>query len=88
MLLSAPKGKSNDFQKAVKSISNMITTCCSTSNLKAVEVTPRVGYESRFTLRGADKTGIVLKVTNLLSKHRLNIDDLKTFEDDSAPTVE
>lgn len=37
-----------------------------------------------FTLSGADHPGIVHQVTQVLVKHRLNIDEMKTFEE-SAP---
>jgi len=63
----------------------MSTSCYTTGNPDAVEVTPKDGYTGRFSLDGADNPGIVHKVTKILSKHRLNIDELKTYEDASAP---
>jgi glycine cleavage system regulatory protein len=39
----------------------------------------------QFELHGADNPGIVHSVTKILAKHRLNIDEMKTFEDKSAP---
>jgi len=39
----------------------------------------------KFDLHGADNPGIVHKVTSILAKHRLNIDELRTFEDSSQP---
>ena len=38
-----------------------------------------------FELHGADNPGIVHNVTKILAKHRLSIDEMKTFEDKSAP---
>ena len=35
------------------------------------------------TLRGADHPGIVHKVTKLLAKYRLTINEMKTFEEDA-----
>lgn len=85
MLISVPKNKSTALQDAVKNMAEMSTTCYSTTNPDAVEVKPRVGYRGYFNLSGADNPGIVHKVANILAKHRLNIDELKTFEDDSVP---
>jgi glycine cleavage system transcriptional repressor len=85
MLISVPKSKSMELQDAVKGMADMSTTCYTTTNPDAVEVKPRVGYKGFFYLSGADNPGIVHKVTNILAKHRLNIDELKTFEDDSVP---
>jgi glycine cleavage system transcriptional repressor len=85
MLISVPKTKSLELQDAVKGMADMSTTCYATTNPDAVEVKPRVGYKGFFNLSGADNPGIVHKVTNILAKHRLNIDELKTFEDDSVP---
>lgn len=39
----------------------------------------------QFELHGADNPGIVHRVTKILANHRLNIDEMKTFEDKSAP---
>lgn len=38
-----------------------------------------------FVLQGADNPGIVHQVTQILAKHNLNIDEIKTLEDKSAP---
>lgn len=66
MLVSVPKGKSTNLQSALKSMSNMSTTCYSTSNPNEMEITPRIGYKGQFTLTGADNPGIVFKVTKIL----------------------
>eukprot|EP00979_Chaetoceros_neogracilis_P018385 scaffold10583_cov290-Chaetoceros_neogracile.AAC.4 len=85
MLVKVPKSHKESLQAAVEGMSDMSTTCYTTSDPDAVQVTPKVGYTGQFSLHGADHPGIVHKVTNILAKHRLNIDELKTFEDKSAP---
>lgn len=85
MLVTIPKSQSSALQTAVVDMPGMSTTCYVTGDPDAVEVTPKVGYTGHFSLNGADHPGIVHKVTNILAKHRLNIDELKTFEDKSAP---
>lgn len=85
MLVNVPKSQSGALQAAATGMSGMTTSCYVTGNPDTVEVTPRVGYTGHFVLEGADHPGIVHKVTNILAKHRLNIDELKTFEDTSAP---
>ena len=85
MLVKIPKSHSEALQTAVEGMAGMSTTCYSTGDPDAVEITPKVGYSGHFTLHGADNPGIVHKVTNILAKHRLNIDEMKAFEDKSAP---
>lgn len=84
MLVSVPKSSSHDLQEAVQNMEGMSTSCYSTDDPNAVTASPRVGYSGHFTLSGADNPGIVNKVTKILVKHRLNIDEMKTFEE-AAP---
>lgn len=85
MLIEIPKMKSDALQSRVQLMSDMSTSCYITSNPDKVKVTPRDGYSGQFVLHGADNHGIVHEVTKVLAKHRLNIDELKTFEDKSQP---
>lgn len=85
MLVAVPKSASDDFQSAVTAVPDLSTTCYLTDNPDAVEVSPEVGYAGEFVLQGADNPGIVHQVTQILAKHNLNIDEMKTLEDKSAP---
>jgi len=84
MLISVPKVSSDELQTAVKSMNGLSTSCFITDDPNAITASPRDGYSGHFTLSGADNPGIVHKVTKILAKNRLNIDELKTFEE-SAP---
>lgn len=83
MLVSVPKASSSELQNAVKGIEGMSTTCFVTDDPHAVS-SPGTGYSGHFTLSGADNPGIVHKVTQVLVKYNLSIDEMKTFEE-SAP---
>lgn len=85
MLVEIPNEKSEALQNAVNEMKEMNTTCYDTGDPNTVQVTPENGYTGEFILRGADNPGIVHKVTQILAKHRLNIDSLKTSEDKSTP---
>jgi glycine cleavage system transcriptional repressor len=83
MLVSVPKNNTNSLKDILASLNSISVTCFETGDPKAVEVTPMVGYSGQFVLSGADHPGIVHKVTELLAKHRLNIDELETFEEEA-----
>lgn len=86
MLVSVPKkgNASIELQDALQNIEGMSTTCYTTDDPNAIMTSPKVGYSGHFTLSGADNPGIVHKVTQVLVKYNLNIDEMKTFEE-TAP---
>jgi len=81
MLITVPKVSSHNLQSAVKGIEGLNTSCFITDDPFAITTSTRDGYSGHFTLSGADNPGIVHKITKILAKHRLNIDELKTFEE-------
>lgn len=81
MLVSVPKDQSESLQDAVKSMSGMETTCYLTENPDTVQVQPEsTGYAGHFSLAGTDDVGLVHEVTKVLAKHRLSIQEMKTYE--------
>lgn len=81
MLVSVPKDQSELLQNAVKSMSGMKTTCYLTENPDTVQVQPEsTGYAGHFSLAGTDDVGLVHEVTKVLAKHRLSIQEMKTYE--------
>jgi len=84
MLVSVPQSNGALLKEQLGKMSSMNTSCFETSDPKSVEVQPKIAYSGEFTLSGADNPGIVHKVTSILAKHDLSIDEMET-SDEEAP---
>lgn len=84
MQVSVPRQSSQELVSAISNMGGISTSCYATKDPNTVTPAPCDGYTGRFILSGADNPGIVHKVTQVLSRNNLNIDEMKTFEE-SAP---
>eukprot|EP00543_Licmophora_paradoxa_P002045 CAMPEP_0202441782 /NCGR_PEP_ID=MMETSP1360-20130828/1288_1 /ASSEMBLY_ACC=CAM_ASM_000848 /TAXON_ID=515479 /ORGANISM="Licmophora paradoxa, Strain CCMP2313" /LENGTH=142 /DNA_ID=CAMNT_0049056919 /DNA_START=375 /DNA_END=803 /DNA_ORIENTATION=+ len=82
MLLETPNDNVESLKFSIKNMDDINATFFNAEETTSAD--PVIGYTGFLNLEGADNPGIVYKVTNLLARHNLSIQKMKT-SDEIAP---
>ena len=85
MMVSVPESQVQALVEQLRNMKDMnASVFVSNEGAVATPVKPKIGYTGCFRVEGADHTGIVHKVTTLLSQNGLSIEKMET-SDEIAP---